>query len=179
MKPVRLVPVGDIEPSLLDAVRAGVTRELGTACRDVRRPFDAAFAFHPERGQHHSTLILERLAQLDAGGDIIVGVTALDLFVPILTFVFGEAQMHGHCAVVSCHRLRQTFYGLPSDPRLETERLVKEAIHEIGHTLGLTHCDDYDCVMAASHSVEWLDIKGGALCANCRRAVLHSSTAVR
>ena len=178
MKPVRLLPVGDVGEPLLVAVRLGVIREYGVACRDVRRSFDASFAFHAERGQHHSTLILEKLAQID-GDDIVVGVTGHDLFVPILTFVFGEAQMHGRCAVISYHRLRQSFYGLPEDERLTTERLVKTAIHEIGHTLGLTHCDDYDCVMAASHSVEWLDVKGSALCVNCRQSVLHSSTAVR
>lgn len=178
MKPVRLVPVGDVDPSMVAAVRLGVVKEYDVACRDVRQQLDPAFAFHPERGQYHSTLIVEKLSQLDTGTDILVGITALDLFIPILTFVFGEAQLGGHCAVISYHRLLQGFYGLPDDPRLTTERIVKGAIHEIGHTLGLTHCDDYDCVMAASHSVEWLDLKGGSLCANCR-ALMNSSTAVR
>ncbi len=178
MRPLRLVPVGDVEQPLLDAVRLGVMKEFNVACREIRRTFDASFAFHPERGQYHSTLILEQLEQLD-GDDIIIAVTGHDLFIPILTFVFGEAHLEGRCAIVSHHRLAQGFYGLPDDPGLTTERLVKEAIHEIGHTVGLTHCDDYDCVMAASHSVEWLDVKGTALCVNCRNALLHSSTAMR
>jgi archaemetzincin len=178
MKPVRLVRLGDVDASMIDAIRLGVVKEYGVACRDVRQPFDDSFAFHPERGQHHSTLILEKLREFDGADDILVGVTAHDLFIPILTFVFGEAQMHGRCAVVSYYRHMQSFYGLPDDIALTKERLVKTAIHEIGHTLGLTHCDDYDCVMAASHSVEWLDVKGSALCANCRASVLHSSTAV-
>jgi len=72
--------------------------------------------------------------------------------------------------VVSYHRLTQEFYGLPSDPALLTERLVKVAIHEVGHTAGLTHCDDYECVMAATHAVEWLDLKGAAFCGECRKA---------
>lgn len=179
MKPVWLVPVGDAEQSMIDAVRLGVVKQLSAACRDSRQPLDPSFAFHPERGQHHSTLIVERLAQLHTGDDLVVGITALDLFVPILTFVFGEAQLGGQCAVVSYHRLMQPFYGLPDDPRLTKERLVKETVHEIGHTLGLTHCDDYDCVMAASHSVEWLDLKGGSFCGTCRAAVMNSSTPLR
>ncbi len=72
-----------------------------------------------------------------------LGVVAVDLYIPILTFVFGEAQMGGPCAVVSAHRLRQELYGLPPDPELFRQRVLKEAVHELGHTLNLTHCDDY------------------------------------
>jgi len=101
----------------------------------------------------------------------VLGVTAADLYIPILTFVFGEAQLRGQCALVSLHRLRQEFYGLPADPGLLRERLLKEAVHELGHTLELTHCDDYGCVMAASHSVEWIDLKGAVPCSVCQRKV--------
>lgn len=68
---------------------------------------------------------------------------------------------------MSLHRLRQEFYGLPPDPRMLRERLLKEAVHELGHTLGLTHCEDYSCAMAPSHSVEWIDVKTSAFCPNC------------
>jgi len=92
------------------------------------------------------------------------------LYIPILTFVFGEAQMGGPCAVLSGHRLRQEFYGLPADQRVFRQRVLKEAVHELGHTLNLTHCDDYRCVMASSHAVEWIDLKEEELCPACRRA---------
>ena len=98
----------------------------------------------------------------------LLGVTSLDLYIPTLTFVFGEAQLHGPCALVSTHRLRQEFYGLPPDPRLAAERLLKEAVHELGHTLGLRHCDDYRCAMAPSHGVEWIDLKSSRLCPDCQ-----------
>jgi predicted Zn-dependent protease len=101
----------------------------------------------------------------------LLGVTSLDLYIPTLMFVFGEAQLHGPCAVVSVHRLRQEFYGLPADPRLEAERLLKEAVHELGHTLGLRHCDDYHCAMAPSHAVEWIDLKSSRLCSDCQARV--------
>jgi len=74
--------------------------------------------------------------------------------------------------VVSLHRLREEVYGLPPNPSLESDRLLKEAVHEIGHTFGLSHCDDWNCVMASSHSVEWLDVKSASFCRNCRAAVL-------
>jgi archaemetzincin len=105
----------------------------------------------------------------------ILGITAADLYIPILTFVFGEAQVGGPCALVSTHRLTQEFYGLPRDPDLLRSRLIKEAIHEVGHTLELTHCEDYSCAMAPSHAVEWIDLKDGALCANCQSQVLTSA----
>ena len=73
--------------------------------------------------------------------------------------------------MVSAHRLRQEFYGLPPITELFRQRVIKEAVHELGHTLNLTHCDDYRCAMASSHAVEWIDLKESALCAACHAAV--------
>jgi archaemetzincin len=101
----------------------------------------------------------------------LLGLTAVDLYIPILTFVFGEAQMGGPCALASAYRLRQEAYGMASDPEILRERVLKEAIHELGHTLELTHCEDYRCAMASSHSVERIDLKEGNLCGLCRRLV--------
>jgi archaemetzincin len=101
----------------------------------------------------------------------VLGVAGVDLYIPILTFVFGEAQMGGPCAIISSHRLRQEFYGLPEDSSLFHSRLIKEAVHEIGHTLDLAHCDDYSCAMAASHAVEWIDLKQNIFCRSCASRV--------
>ena len=103
----------------------------------------------------------------------VLGVTECDLFVPVLTFVFGEAQLDGDCAAVSTARLDERFYGLPAREELLRERLVKEAVHELGHTFGLGHCADWHCVMASSHGVERLDVKGSEFCARCRLPVLN------
>jgi archaemetzincin len=107
----------------------------------------------------------------------VLGVAAVDLYIPILTFVFGEAQMGGPCAVLSAHRLRQEFYGLPEDKSLLLQRLIKEAVHELGHTLDLTHCDDYSCVMAPSHAVEWIDLKESTLCDRCGARAVEAQKA--
>jgi len=169
MRPIRVLRAGSVEKPLLDAVCRGLSRELRTSAAIADPPINPSFAYFAETNQYHSTQILEYLDRLNGKQNILLAVTDLDLYVPILTFVFGEAQLGGTCAVVSSHRLSQEFYGLPPDPGLLSERLVKEAVHEVGHTLGLTHCEDYECVMAASHAVEWLDLKGTALCAECRR----------
>ncbi len=171
MKPIRLLAFGEVERRLLDVARVALTREFHTRCDIDTRTLDPSAAFHPERNQYHSTHLVEHLIRLNGDKERILGVAAFDLFIPILTFVFGEAQLGGSCAVVSYHRLHQSFYGLPPDEYLLRERLAKEAVHEMGHTFGLTHCEDYECVMAASHSVEWLDVKGLALCFDCRDRV--------
>lgn len=170
MRPIQVVSIGNTDGPLLGAVTEGLELAFRVHCSVMDRTLDAAFAHHPERNQYFSSPIVERLSQMNGHRDVIVGVTELDLYIPILTFVFGEAQLGGTCAVVSYHRLTQEFYGLPPDPMLLTERLVKEAIHEVGHTAGLTHCDDYECVMAATHAVEWLDLKTAAFCGDCKRA---------
>jgi archaemetzincin len=83
--------------------------------------------------------------------------------------VFGEAQLADGGAVVSTHRLRQEFYGMPTDPDLLHQRLLKEALHELGHTYGLRHCADYTCVMSASNGVERIDLKRAEFCPTCAR----------
>ncbi len=170
MKELRLLAIGVVERPLMETVRESLAREFGMRCSIDPEVIDPAFSYYPQRNQYHSTQLVERLQQLGREQRLL-GVTAVDLFIPILTFVFGEAQLGGACAVVSYHRLDQAFYGLPADHALLVERLVKEAIHEIGHTFGLRHCEDYECVMAPSHSVEWLDVKGASLCGGCRHSL--------
>jgi len=97
----------------------------------------------------------------------LLAITDVDLYIPILKYVFGEAQMGGPCAIVSVFRLRQEFYGLPEDESLVHDRLLKESLHELGHTLDLRHCEDYRCAMASSHSVEWIDLRETSWCDSC------------
>jgi len=140
-------------------------------CRVRPGLVDAGASYDPTRAQYYSTDILRRLVPLANNDTRVLGVTGLDLYVPVLTFVFGEAQLEGNCALVSMHRLSEEFYGLPGREDLFTERLVKEAVHELGHTFGLRHCADWRCVMASSHGVELLDVKGAEFCAECVRVV--------
>jgi predicted Zn-dependent protease len=222
MTPIGLVAVGNPRRSLLDALGPALAREFGTTCSWNHVIIDPRSAYHSERGQYHSTAILEQVvrcaaphppsghpstrsarsgqALLPASGEeeytprvvprpaergeggperaqrvegpgeglILLGVTEVDLFIPILTFVFGEAQLSGSSAIVSYHRLQQEFYGVPADEPLLVERTIKESVHEVGHIFGLTHCDDYACVMSPSHSVEAVDLKRAAMCDQCR-----------
>jgi len=172
MKQLHLLPIGNVDDGLLKDLRPAVEEILCVPCKVLPVRLDPEFAFHGERQQYHSSEILQRMQSfLTEDSWRMLGVAVVDLYIPILTFVFGEAQMSGPCAVLSAHRLRQEFYGLPSDRELFRQRLIKEAVHELGHTLNLTHCDDYRCVMASSHAVEWIDLKESVLCGNCKAAV--------
>jgi archaemetzincin len=169
MKLLQILPIGNVEDALLMDVRPALEETFGIACKVVPVRLDPEFAFHGERQQYHSSEILQRMQSfLTADSWRMLGISAVDLYIPILTFVFGEAQMGGPCAVISAHRLRQEFYGFPSDRELFRQRVIKEAVHELGHTLNLTHCEDYRCAMASSHAVEWIDLKESTLCAACR-----------
>jgi archaemetzincin len=108
---------------------------------------------------------------LPGDAERVLGVTNVDLFIPVLTFVFGEAQLGGPAGVVSFFRLDNRFYGLPENGELLLARLVKECVHEVGHTYGLLHCPDPDCVMRSSTYVEQIDLKQASFCIECGRTV--------
>ena len=151
---------------VLDRLASVLARRLGVSCRVQTSVLDIGFAEDAVRGQYYSSSVLASLAA-PADGRAVLVVTEADLYVPVLTFVFGEAQLGGPRAIVSLHRLRDEFYGLPRDEAKLDARLAKEALHELGHTFGLRHCDDWRCVMASSHAVERLDLKEALYCPQC------------
>lgn len=136
--------------------------------RSLEARVDLQPAYSPERNQHHATLVLASLLRTlpDTSGKIL-GITSVDLFVPVLTFVFGQAQLDGPGALLSTFRLRNEYYGLPPDENTLLDRTIKEAVHELGHAFGLVHCTDAECVMSSSTYVEEVDLKGDWYCPLC------------
>ena len=158
--------------ALLEVLARRIGRTFGLDVQ-IRPPwFDPELPFDPARGQYNSVLFLAQLLRnLEADVAKVVGVTSVDLFVPVLTFVFGEAQLDGKAAVVSTHRLRNEAYGLPADDGILGARLDKEVVHELGHTYGLFHCLNPTCVMRSSTYVEEIDLKSSELCPSCREEI--------
>lgn len=170
MNTLFLLPVGSVDNVLLEHLQTELPTSMGVHCQILRYRLDPTPAYHAERQQFHSSELLQRTMQLVRQNDWrYLAVADVDLYIPILKYVFGEAQVGGPCAVVSTFRLRQEFYGLDRDDTLLQERLLKECVHELGHTLGLHHCEDYQCAMASSHAVEWIDLRSRSWCKACHK----------
>ena len=162
-------------PGWCDALLAGVADAFPHPVHTLAVPLDLTPCYVPGREQHHAALVLAALQRLRPdNGARVLGIVPVDLFIPVLTFVFGLAQLDGPGAVVSTYRLRPEYYGLPGDEGLLVERTIKEAIHELGHAFGLVHCPAYDCVMHAATAVDEVDLRRSAFCPRCRRVVEES-----
>ncbi len=156
-------------PPWRDVVVDGIRETFPHTGEPLTLDVDLAPAFAPDRGQYHATLILAALLRhLPDERSKILGITSVDLYIPVLTFVFGQAQLDGPGAVVSTFRLRNEFYGLLPNEGLLVERTIKEAVHELGHGFGLVHCPEPACVMHASSYVEEVDTKPAEFCSRCQ-----------
>ncbi len=154
-----IVPFGEVEPWALEHLShalepAGATARIEGA---VPLPRDAR---NLRRGQWLGRAFLELLGAFD--GDRVLGVVSVDLYTPGLNFILGQAEVGGRAAIVSTHRLTA---GVDDEAR--RERLVKEAVHELGHTLDLGHCDAPSCVMHFSNTLDDTDRKAATFCAVC------------
>lgn len=160
---ITLVPLGSVNQALLRKLSSAIAHELGFPCH-VGKGIDLpANAFNPYRGQFSGEALLEKLADYPSEC-IILGVTEVDLYANGMNFIFGIAQISGKASVVSLHRLKPEFYGEPANEALLMERAIKEALHELGHVLGMHHCRNKLCVMSFSNSISEVDFKSRKLC---------------
>lgn len=174
------VAIGGVEEAALREVEACVAEHLGCGVRRLSPLALPAGSFDEQRGQWNSVLLLRQLLAAAPSGCVrILGVTECDLFIPMLTFVFGQAQLNGLAALVSMARLRQEFHGFAPDAEVLRARVRKEAMHELGHTFGLIHCPEPECVMSLSIQVQQVDTKYEWYCDGCGQAVRERVTELR
>jgi archaemetzincin len=166
--PISILNGSALREADLRRIAAGVQDVFATPVEVSPARLDLRNAFDPSRNQSNSTALLLQVLESAANPEAKrIAVVDVDLFIPVLTFVFGEAQLNGIAAIVSTHRLANQFYGLPADSSLLLRRLEKEIIHEAGHTFGLYHCRYFECVMRSSTYVEEIDMKKSTLCSGC------------
>lgn len=164
-------PIGAVDQAAMDKINKAVQKVFGVNTHKIALLEDVEFAYDPLRNQYLSTGILEKLTGLAPYQALkILGLCEIDLFIPILTHVYGEAQLSGKSCIVSLFRLRNPESSHATAPQAEvlSSRAVKEAIHELGHTFGLRHCPDNACLMHYCRSVDDVDRKSDQFCRYCR-----------
>ncbi|MGA2368552.1 MAG: archaemetzincin family Zn-dependent metalloprotease [Dehalococcoidia bacterium] len=165
---IDLQPVGAISENILQDLKQGLNRTFGCPVK-ISKPLSIpTTAYDSDRDQYLSDAFIDLLKHSRKAKGSVLGVTDVNLYTRGLNFVFGQASEEGGVAVISLNLLRQENYGLPADPQLLAERSLKEAIHELGHTFGMGHCRDGNCIMHFSNSLIDTDIKKPFFCGRCR-----------
>ncbi len=165
--PLQLVVVGSVPKALLKDLATPIASTFVLASVSGHSLTEPKYALNPPRQQYHSTAILRRLSsQLGADQSGILGVCDVDLFTPDAEFVYGDADRETKSGLISLARLK-----VGASPQQLVRRAQAEAVHEVGHLIGLSHCDDPHCVMFLSRSPADSDRKGTMLCNDCRHEI--------
>ena len=165
---IDLLPVGEIDSGILLQLKHRLHKIFGcpVVIRDqVSIPLKA---FSADRKQYLSDIFIENLKPYRKAHTYVLGITDVDLYTQGLNFVFGLADVAGGVSIISLHLLRQENFGLPANTDLLIERAQKEAVHELGHNLGMGHCEDGTCVMHFSNSLIDTDVKKPYFCSRCQ-----------
>lgn len=169
---ITLVAFGGIDKKILKELIVSIQNEfkIGVNMKEVH--VDLSVYFDAGRRQYNANDLLKMVeSTVKTEEQKVIGIFNVDLFIPILTYIFGQAILKGNYGVASYYRLQNERYGLPADSKLLNERLKKEVIHELGHSFGLIHCHYPGCVMQSSTYVEDIDLKTPHFCPNCRALI--------
>lgn len=166
-KEIVYVPLGSTSRTLLyesELLKAASLYSLNGRVLNISFPLSEE-SYNPERRQFNALMLLEQVYRIKKDFDLCMGITASDIYVPQMNFVFGVADVTLGCAVLSIFRLTFGRYG--ESQETFKERVLKEAAHELGHLLGLNHCKNRACLMSFSNSLSEVDIKKPILCEKC------------
>ena len=169
LKNITLISYGYFEEGFLNKIAEAVNHELLSPVNIKEGHLDLSEFYDPVRRQYNGNRLLKEVDSFNANdSNKTLGLFNVDLFIPILTYIFGQAFLNGRTGIASLYRFSNERYGIASDDRFILERFKKEVIHELGHTFGLIHCHNPTCVMRSSTYVEDIDQKSANLCFKCR-----------
>jgi len=164
-----LISFGYFEKGLLELITKDVMLEFMLPVKTREGFLDLSEFYDPSRKQYNGTRLLKEIESgYSAESTKTIALFNVDLFIPILTYIFGQAYLNGHAGIVSIYRFSNERYGIKKDDKIIIDRFRKEVIHELGHTFGLIHCYDPICVMRSSTYVEDIDQKSPNLCVKCK-----------
>jgi archaemetzincin len=168
---ITLISFGYFRKDILETIADDVKREFSFPVNIKEGHLDLSEFYDSSRRQYNGNALL-KLVDTNFSSDSFktIGLFSVDLFIPILTFIFGQAMLNGRTGIASLYRLSNERYGMPMDELLLLDRFKKEVIHELGHNFGLLHCVNPTCVMRSSTYVEDIDQKTPNLCGKCRSA---------
>jgi archaemetzincin len=167
-----LISFGYFEEDFIQSIAETVVHEFNLPVNVREGHLDLSEFYDAGRRQYNGTKLLTEVDSLYAlDGNKTIGLFSIDLFIPILTYIFGQAFLNGRSGIASFYRLSNERYGINTDNKLIHDRFQKEVVHELGHTFGLVHCYNSTCVMRASTYVEDIDQKTVNLCPRCRKEI--------
>ncbi|MGE5497760.1 MAG: archaemetzincin family Zn-dependent metalloprotease [Syntrophothermus sp.] len=168
-----IAPVEFSNTDLIASVTDEILKTFRCQVNLIKLPLDVKPSFYSDRGQYFSTQLIADAIKItgEIDGKVLI-LVEFDLFVPVFTYVFGEAQLRGKHSIVSVARFHEEIYSGKSSEQLLAERTKKEVLHELGHNFGLFHCRNWECVMHQSQGVEEIDIKGASYCDDCRSSLI-------
>lgn len=170
-----MVSFGRFEKDFLERLANEVSAVFSVQVAVSAIYLDISPYFEATRRQYDANKLLH-LIHTEYTGDSLktVGLFQVDLFIPILTYIFGQAIYNGSAGIVSVYRLKNEQYGLTGNEKLLFERFKKVIIHELGHTFGLIHCHVPSCVMRSGTYVEDIDQKKHSFCKKCQSKLSNS-----
>jgi archaemetzincin len=172
LKNITLIPFGYFDDGFLRTIATAVEHEFLASVAIKEGRLDLSEFYDPVRRQYNGTRLLKEVDSLySSDSKKTLGLFNVDLFIPILTYIFGQAFLNGRTGVASLYRFKNESYGMESDDKSILDRFKKEIIHELGHTFGLIHCHIPFCVMQSSTYVEDIDLKTENLCMKCRNEI--------
>jgi archaemetzincin len=165
---IGLVPIGEIPEISPKSIAAHILGLLNLDVDILPALEHPAYAHDKKRLQYDAGTILKTIeTELFRDYTKVLGVVDLDIFVPIFTYVYGEAKQGGKCALVSLYRLKRNLDGSLPPLSLLLERAAKVALHELGHLFNLRHCMDEKCLMHFSGNLSHLDKTPVYFCRYC------------